>query len=137
MALITWNDTLSVGVPELDEQHKKLIKMINDLHDAMRGGKGNAAMGTILDGLISYTGYHFTAEEGMMKAAGYQDLDAHKKVHDSFTNKVADLKENFNNGKTTLSVETMKFLSDWLTSHIKGTDKQYMAVLAPNAKASV
>lgn len=124
-------------MPELDEQHKKLIEMINDLHEAMRAGKGNAAMGTILDGLISYTGYHFTAEEGMMKAAGYKDLEAHKKVHDSFTNKVADLQENFDAGKTTLSVETMKFLSGWPTSHIKGTDKQYMSILAPSAKASV
>jgi hemerythrin len=59
MALITWNDSLSVKVAEIDEQHKKLIAMINELNDAMRLGKGKDVLGKIVNGLVTYTTTHF------------------------------------------------------------------------------
>lgn len=63
MALIQWDDSFSVKVAEIDQQHKRLIVMINELHDAMKQGKGKDALGKIINGLISYTATHFDTEE--------------------------------------------------------------------------
>ena len=59
MALINWNESLSVNVKEIDLQHKKLIDMNNELNEAMKLGKGKDALGKIVNGLISYTATHF------------------------------------------------------------------------------
>jgi hemerythrin len=73
MAMVTWNDNLSVNVAEIDLQHKKLVGLINELFDAMKIGKGKDVTGKILDGLISYTATHFTQEERYFDKFGYPD----------------------------------------------------------------
>ncbi|MGA2938094.1 MAG: hemerythrin domain-containing protein [Syntrophobacteraceae bacterium] len=67
MALIQWNDSLSVNVVDIDKQHQKLVGMINELNDAMRQGKGKDALGKIVNGLIIYAGTHFKTEETTSK----------------------------------------------------------------------
>lgn len=79
MALITWNENYSVKVKQFDDQHKKLIDMINELHDAMKVGKGKDVMEKILAGLIQYTVTHFANEERLMKQHNYPDYEQHKK----------------------------------------------------------
>lgn len=125
MALISWNDNLSVKVTEFDLQHKKLIGMVNDLHSAMGAGKGRETMGTVLTGLIDYTVNHFAAEEKLMQKYGYPDFSKHKAEHDVLSRQVADIMAKFKEGKTIVTVELMNFLKDWLTKHIQGTDRQY------------
>ena len=125
MASITWNDTFSVNVSEIDQQHKKLVGMINELGEAMKQGKGRAILGKIVDSLINYTLTHFKTEERYFDKFGYPDKENHKREHAAFVRKVSDFKEGFENGKLTVSLEVMKFLSDWLQNHIKGTDKRY------------
>ncbi len=125
MALIKWNDGLSVDVAMIDKQHQKLIDMINELHDAMRQGKGSAVLGRILNGLISYTDSHFKTEEKYFDQFGYPDTEAHKKAHEAFVRKVSDFRDGFEQGRTGLSIEIMNFLSDWLRQHIQGVDKKY------------
>jgi hemerythrin len=125
MAMVTWNDNLSVNVAEIDLQHKKLVGLINELFDAMKIGKGKDVTGKILDGLISYTATHFTQEERYFDKFGYPDKIKHKKEHSDFVQKVKEFKEGFDSGKVTLTIEVMNFLSDWLFKHIKVTDKNY------------
>lgn len=125
MAMVTWNDNLSVKVAEIDMQHKKLVAMINDLYDAMKIGKGKDAVGVILNGLLSYTTTHFQVEEKYFAKFGYPDAEDHKKEHAAFVQKIKEFKEGFATGKVTLTIEVMNFLSDWLFKHIKGTDKKY------------
>jgi hemerythrin len=125
MALINWNDSLSVNVKEIDLQHKKLIDMINELNDAMKTGRGKDAVGKIVGGLISYTAIHFKKEEQYFDQFGYPDTENHKKEHVAFVKKVTDFKDGFAKGNLSLSIEVMNFLSDWLKNHIKGTDKKY------------
>ena len=79
MALITWNDVYSVKVKQFDDQHKKLIDLVNQLHDAMKVGKGGQVIGDVLKALIDYTGSHFAAEERLMKLYNYPDYEQHKK----------------------------------------------------------
>uniref|UniRef100_A0A831UAW2 Bacteriohemerythrin n=1 Tax=Geobacter metallireducens TaxID=28232 RepID=A0A831UAW2_GEOME len=125
MALITWSDTLSVKVKQFDDQHKKLVDMVNQLFDAMKTGKGNQVMGDILKQLIAYTQTHFAAEERLMKQYGYPDFEAHKKEHNALVMQVLDLQKQFQEGKAVLTQNVMTFLRDWLSKHIQGDDKKY------------
>lgn len=132
MAIIQWNDSLSVNVALIDGQHRKLVMMINDLHDAMRQGKGRNVLGRIVSGLMDYTRIHFKTEEGYFDRFGYPDSSTHKKEHSDFVKRVSEFKEGFDKGKLGLSVEVMNFLSDWLKKHIKGSDKKYGPFLNEN-----
>jgi len=125
MALITWSDTLSVKVKQFDDQHKKLVDMVNQLFDAMKTGKGNQVMGDILKQLIAYTQTHFAAEERLLKQYAYPDFEAHKKEHNALVMQVLDLQKQFQEGKPVLTQNIMTFLRDWLSRHIQGDDKKY------------
>jgi hemerythrin len=125
MALINWDDSFSVNVVEIDGQHQKLVGMINDLHDAMKQGRGKDVLDKIINGLIDYTGYHFRTEEKYFDQFGYPDANSHKEEHMDFTKNVSDFKEGFTAGKIGLSMEVMDFLTNWLQNHIKIVDKKY------------
>jgi len=125
MALLTWNDSYSVKVKQLDDQHKKLIDLINQLYDAMKVGKGSEVIGPVLKSLITYTQTHFSTEEQLMKLHGYPDYDAHKNEHNQLVAQVSDIKKGMDAGKMPLTQNVMNFLRDWLIKHIQGDDKKY------------
>jgi hemerythrin len=132
MALLRWNDSMSVNITEIDQQHQKLIGMINHLNDAMKAGKGKDVTAKIVGGLMTYTKVHFNTEEKLFDQHGYPETAAHKREHAIFVQKVGNFKRDFDADKIGLSVEIMNFLSNWLTKHIMKTDQQYSAFL--NAK---
>lgn len=125
MALITWSDSYSVKVKDFDQQHQKLVTLINDLHEAMKAGKAKNIMEMMLDELGSYTVYHFKSEEDQMKKHHYPEMDKHLEEHKGFVQKVQDFQAQFKAGKATLSLDISNFLRDWLINHINGTDKKY------------
>lgn len=125
MAVIQWEETLSVHVAEIDKQHQKLIGMINNLHEAMIQGKGKEILGKIIHDLILYTGTHFSTEERLFHQFGYPEAESHKKEHADFVKKVSDFKDGFAGEKIGLSIEVMNFLSNWLKNHIKKVDRAY------------
>ena len=82
MKEITWTNDLTVGIELIDEQHKMLIKHLNDLSQALQSQQGPAKVAATLNFLIDYTNFHFTAEEKHMEANGYPELKNHiKKQH--------------------------------------------------------
>ncbi|MGK9367336.1 bacteriohemerythrin [Melioribacter sp. Ez-97] len=125
MSLINWNDTYSVRVKVLDSQHKKLVDTINLLYDAMKQGKSNEVLAKIIYDLIGYTKTHFKSEEDLFEKYNYPNKLSHKKEHDDFVNSVGKFYEDFQNNRAGLSLEIMNFLTNWLTKHIKGSDKAY------------
>jgi hemerythrin len=125
MPIFVWNESLSVNIKELDQQHQCLVEMINKLHDSMKSGKGDAVIGPILSDLLSYTQFHFSTEEKYFQQYSYPHALMHKKQHDDLTKKALELKANFDNGKITISIEVMNFLKDWVKDHILGSDKKY------------
>ncbi len=126
MSLVTWSEKLSVGVPSIDNQHKKLVTLLNQLHDAMMAGKGRDTLGTVLKGLIEYTTTHFKYEEELFAKTGYADAAAHKKNHDDLVKTVLDIQKKYEQtGPAALTLQVMNFLKDWLTKHIQGTDMAY------------
>jgi hemerythrin len=135
MAQIQWDSRLALNVPEIDTQHQKLVAMINDLNAAMQQGKGKEAIGSILDGLVSYTQFHFSGEEKLFDQAGFPGSAAHKLEHVDFVKKVGAFKDDHTKGKLCLSIEIMTYLSDWLIKHIQVTDKKYVPyVVAQSVK---
>ena len=116
---------MSVKVSSIDMQHQKWIGMINDLHEAMKQGKGNAVMGKILQGIVDYTRTHFATEEKYFKQYDYPETEEHIKIHHAFIDKVTQLQMDFNKGGFGISIKTMDMLKDWLVNHIKVVDKKY------------
>jgi methyl-accepting chemotaxis protein len=127
--LLRWDSSLQLGLSQIDDQHKQLVTMVNGLHRAMKQRQTLAVMGGILDRLISYTANHFGTEEKLFKQHRYPEYDAHKKIHEGLVSKVLDLKAKIERGDTTISMELMDFLKDWLANHIKITDKKYVPFL--------
>lgn len=125
MSFVTWSDNYSVGNLQMDNQHKKLIKMINDLHLAMSQGKGKEVVGRLINDLTNYTVVHFQDEERMMTEINFPRRDEHFRIHEQFVNKVSQFKKDYDNNKITLSMDIMSFLKDWLTDHIQKMDKEY------------
>ena len=82
-------------------------------------------MGKIVQELVGYTLTHFKTEEKYFDQFGYPETDSHKQEHSDFVKKVGEFKDDFETGKLGLSIPVMNFLSDWLRTHIKGSDKKY------------
>ncbi len=117
--LITWSDALySVKIKEMDNHHKKIVEFINKLHDAMMNGNGKNVLLPILNELVSYTKYHFEAEEKMMKQYDYNHLAIQEKEHKMFVEKISELTDKYNSGSKEMSIETLKFLKNCLYDHI-------------------
>ncbi len=125
MSLIEWTPELSVHIPSIDAQHKELVRLINELHDAMRSGRGKDEVGRILRSLASYTQTHFEYEEAAMQRAGYPSAVTHKSMHQQLTTQVRTLSANLSGGKSVLSMDVLEFLRTWLRDHILKADKAY------------
>lgn len=127
--LFPWSDIYSVKIGIVDGQHKKLVDIINRLHDAMREGQARERLGQILSDLIQYTQFHFSTEEKLMESRGYPDYVQHKVEHDRLASTVLDLQRKFQKNEIGLTVDVMQFLKDWLVKHILGSDKKYAPFL--------
>ncbi len=125
MAIFTWDEKFSVHVEKMDEQHKKLFDLINQLHEAMSSGKGNAIMVEILSGLKDYTNVHFTEEEKHLQSFNYSGLAEQKKQHKLFIDKIEGYQKDLTEKRLGLSIEVMQFLRDWLLTHIQTIDAKY------------
>jgi len=125
MALINWDNSLSVNVSKVDTQHQKLIQLINNLNDAMKQGKGKDVVGNILNELVNYTKVHFKMEEDIFEQYGYPNKAAHINEHTNFVKKIMSFSDDYQSGRLGLSVELLNFLVSWLKNHIMVVDKKY------------
>ncbi len=125
MSLLKWKNEYSIGVQEIDNQHMKLIELINKLFDAMKQGQANAVIGQILNELSTYASTHFKTEEKYFELFDYMESEKHKEIHQIFVMKITKFKNDFDAGKIALSVSIFNFLKDWLNDHILGEDMKY------------
>ena len=123
MALMEWDETLSVGVAELDDQHKTLIGLINEAYEAIQ--KHDERMGNeLIDKMHDYAKVHFATEEGYMRECGFPQREAHKFLHAKFNSEVEKFQK-AQDKRANLS-QIFVFLSRWLTNHILEEDMQYV-----------
>ena len=104
MALVTWDQSYSVSVRRLDEQHQKLFALINELHEAMRQGQGQAIVQDTLRQLATYTVTHFRAEEEVLRKANYPGLAEHHAEHQKYVARVNEFAEDLKAGRNTSSI---------------------------------
>ncbi|MEN3043824.1 MAG: bacteriohemerythrin [Candidatus Hydrothermales bacterium] len=129
MGFIKWDEKFSTGVEQIDDQHKKFVEIINELHNAMKQGKGKEIVKKILNELKSYSVYHFKTEETYMTKYKYQEYQEHKNDHEFFKTKVKELLDKDEKGYLGLSIETLNFMKNWLIKHILTTDKKLANIL--------
>lgn len=130
--LFPWSDTFSVKIGIINMQHKNLVNIVNDLHQAMVAGHGKEQLGKILTNLVKYTQAHFKTEESIMESHQYPEYGHHKSEHDRLTKTVLEFQEKFQRNEVGLTIDVMDFLKDWLCKHILESDKRYGPFL--NAK---
>lgn len=131
--MIRWKDEYSVGIAEMDQEHKKLIAMISSLHDAMTAGMGRAALSAVSLEMLDYARTHFADEEQLMKSCGFPGLAPHRSEHELFIAKTLDIRERIQRGELVFSIEVLSFLKNWLVNHIQRMDKQYGSFIRENA----
>ncbi len=124
-SLLQWDDSLATNISEVDRQHQVLVRMICDLHEAMRSGKGKHQLEAILEELQNYAVDHFGFEEKLMEQYKYPGYLNHRKEHEAFVDKVIAFGNDFRDNRAALTTEVMNFLKNWLVGHIKGTDQKY------------
>lgn len=127
--LVEWSEQLSVGIEEIDNQHKVLVDLLNELHQAIVEHHGSEAAHRILARLLEYTRIHFAVEESLMRILGYPDYEEHKHHHEMLLNEVRLLSQKLYDDKKSISFELLHFLKMWLTKHIMEEDKQYTPFL--------
>lgn len=124
MPFIDWNEDLSVGFADIDNDHKKLIAFVNDLYQGIQEAREREELVVILDNLMDFTREHFGREERLFAAAGLSSTLAHKREHDELGAAVLKARaEYLASGVIAPSMEMMVFLKGWLLTHIKESDK--------------
>ncbi|MFX0053558.1 MAG: bacteriohemerythrin [Candidatus Hermodarchaeota archaeon] len=124
---ISWDDSLSVGVELIDEQHKMLIERINNLSIAVAKYMGHTKIIETLLFMTEYTDFHFSTEERYMKELDYPAMENHIKQHEEFKSMLNTLEDDFKEDGATkvVSKSINTFLGNWLFNHIKVVDVNF------------
>lgn len=125
MAKFIWTDQLNVGIEVIDQQHRRIVEYINQLDDARSNNYSREEIGFLVNELVDYTISHFGFEESLQEEAGYPFFKAHQKVHELFTQRVADFQTRYNNGED-VTKGLNSLLVTWLFNHIKRDDNDYV-----------
>jgi len=125
--LVEWDEKYSVGIPLIDDQHKQLINLTNTLYKGCLAGPEAAKTYFMeaIQGTVDYVKYHFAAEEKLLENVKYPDLAAHKKLHEAFVKKILEDVQSYKEGKKFVPNAFVRYLKDWILSHIAVMDKAY------------
>lgn len=126
MAIFVWNDEYSIGYVQVDKQHQRLVSMLNRLDTAITEGAESAAIAGLLSELKSYTEYHFSTEEQLMRdAAGdAEHVRIHFQQHRAFERSLEQMIRAYNESGSAVAGSLLEFLVRWLMSHILGSDQE-------------
>ena len=128
MPLFVWTNQMSVGVKLLNNDHKKLVLLINQLHDGLITGRAKPALERIFEELVSYTRVHHANEEQLFVETGFQGSAAHMLEHDSTIERVVELQMRFSSSEGLgAELEIMHQLREWLFRHIQGSDQEFVS----------
>jgi hemerythrin len=127
MTKITWDDSLSVNVKLIDDQHKMLIQRLNDMADAIDQHRGIEHISKTLSFMVDYTEFHFSTEIKHMTEQGYPGKNTHHEQHGEFTSVLNNLIQDFEeDGATQMLADSIDtFLVNWLVNHIRGPDVEF------------
>ena len=131
---VEWKPFYSVGDAEIDNQHKRLLGMVEDLYVATQMGHSEARVQEVLERLADYAVTHFDYEERVMRGCGYPNFDAHKAMHDEMRRRVVELRASPN---AIAENDLLRFVKNWWVRHIQNQDKAYSPYLDAVARQPV
>ena len=119
---IVWGHVLSVGVDEIDEDHRKLVNIFNILNHAVTDGESPEYLAAVLEELVNCTVWHFSHEERLMLKYGYEGIEEHKATHRELIESAKEMQHNLLQAEKSMSEEDIEVLERWLTGHILTDD---------------
>jgi len=125
MTLLAWDKRLSIGPPSVDTQHKLLVEALNELHSAVMRGETREVTGLLLRTFLVYTRNHHASEESLMLKVDYPELRQHQALHRELEQVLETHLTRLERGESSLGLEFLLFVRDWLTSHIQKMDRAY------------
>ncbi|MCK4293951.1 MAG: hemerythrin family protein [Planctomycetes bacterium] len=130
MEMVEWNESYSVGVEELDEQHKRWFGIINALFEASDTTGRSQAVADLLSDMKECAAAHFETEERYMSECGFPDLESHVRAHEQFRKKLDELFSEKMAGRQCVATDTLEFLYEWLVDHVLSCDKKYAPLVS-------
>jgi len=127
MAYFEWADDLAIDHGPIDRDHRHLVDLVNQLHTATSQGRGREVVQRVLDELLAYTRDHLSREEAMMRSVGFPSLKQHQIGHAHFIAQLEELKRQYEAGSITVASQLSSVLRDWLSLHIRRSDKEARA----------
>ncbi len=126
MPFAEWSNEFSVGVEEIDRDHKRLLGLLNELQNAVEAGEDREVLGKLLDELIHYVSYHFAHEEALFLRTNYPGYRAHERKHQALTNTAHAIREDFQlSASKALPPQVLEFLKNWICEDILGADRDF------------
>lgn len=134
MAFLVWEPSFSVGVWDLDRQHRSLIGLINQLHVAVSGVDPDKKLQAVFAATVDYVRNHFAFEESFLERLGYEELAGHKEIHKELLDQLGAMRRQFDVGPLGVSPELVKLLKEWVTTHILQCDHGYAELAAQKSQ---
>ena len=128
--MANWSADLSVGNPMMDEDHRHLVLLVNELDHAVRTGRRAETRFDILHDVVLFSGQHFCREERLMRQSGYPGMSEHKRAHDALIRDLREFVRAFEGGEIDISADTVTWLKTWVSGHILGADRALAAYLS-------
>ena len=129
MRKFEWNGAHAVHVPEVDDEHRQIFRLCDDLQRAMMAGAATTEMQSIVEDLVIHTAQHLSHEEREMRAAGYPLYTWHWRQHHTARSRIKTLERRIRRGDRDAAIDLLDFLSAWLTDHIRLADRMMGAYL--------
>ena len=127
---LVWDNILSVGIEEIDEDHRRLVNLFNILNHSVTEGDAPDYLEAVLEELISCTVWHFSHEERLMLKYGYEEIAEHKMEHQELIKSAKELQQKVLQAGKLVANEDIEFLEHWLTEHILTADMKLGSYLA-------
>jgi hemerythrin-like metal-binding protein len=135
MPLIPWEDKYSLGIKEIDEQHQKMLAIINKLYDLFENKKqeDQAEINRVIKEMADYALYHFATEENYFRLYGYEKAASHIQIHDQYRKKIEEWEKHYaDHQDKAIFFEISDFLQKWWDWHINNTDREYVPFMKAN-----
>lgn len=122
MPLIEWKDEYSVGVPDVDAEHRELIELINTLHESMQARDGGTDVMEFLGEIYARIASHFALEELIMRRHEYDEYHEHKRDHEQLLEEIRDIMDDYEDGKLLNEDDLARRLDRWFSEHFRTRD---------------
>jgi hemerythrin-like metal-binding protein len=121
---VEWDPELATGDMDVDDQHRSLFALVNDMHDQIIGGHGHDAVNGSIDAVVDYVHSHFGFEEALMERIYYPELDKQIRMHREFTDEIDNLRQEMLGGELVSPMGMLEYMRSWLVNHVGAEDRK-------------